>query len=333
MNIKKNPEIEEKVEKIANTLMLDYQENKKIDQLLPYDHPDKDDVAALLSRLQIIVYPGYYKNKVYHAYTRKTNVQMLLEDVVYNLIRQIKIVLPYLDTYKQYDEEGIERVATNKTFAFLENLPRIRHYTETDVEAAYEGDPAAFNEDEIIFSYPGLKATLVNRIAHELYLLDIPILPRMMTEQAHAATGIDIHPGATIGEYFFIDHATGVVIGETTIIGNHVKIYQGVTLGALSTKGGQALKNVKRHPTIGNNVTIYSGASVLGGDTVIGDGAVIGGNVFITTSIPAGARVSVKNQELRYSYGKDHTSENEDDNKKQVHSEELPPDDSWFYMI
>ncbi|MBQ1517344.1 MAG: serine acetyltransferase, partial [Clostridia bacterium] len=184
------------------------------------------------------------------------------------------------------------------TQSFLETLPKMRDYLQTDVEAAYNGDPAAFSTDEIIFCYPGMYAITTYRIAHELYLLGVPMIPRIISENAHSVTGIDIHPGATIGKYFFIDHGTGVVIGETTVIGNNVKIYQGVTLGALSTRKGQQLKGVKRHPTIGDNVTIYSNTSVLGGETVIGDDTTIGGNAFIVSSISKGMRVSVKTPEL-----------------------------------
>ncbi|MBR2275904.1 MAG: serine acetyltransferase, partial [Lachnospiraceae bacterium] len=173
-------------------------------------------------------------------------------------------------------------------------------------------------------SYPGVYAVFVYRIAHELHVLGVPIIPRMMTEYAHGVTGIDIHPGATIGRHFFIDHGTGVVIGETTIIGEHVKLYQGVTLGGLSTRGGQALRNKRRHPTIGDNVTIYSGASILGGDTVVGKDAVIGGNAFITSSVPDGARISVRNQEFRY--GMDNGDE------KVIESRDFDGD-GWFYII
>ena len=183
---------------------------------------------------------------------------------------------------------------------FLNRIPALREILATDVQAAYDGDPAAFNTDEVIFSYPGVFAITVNRIAHELHLLGVPLIPRMMTEYAHSLTGIDIHPGATIGKYFFIDHGTGVVVGETTEIGDNAKIYQGVTLGALSTRGGQTLRNTKRHPTLEDNVTVYSGASILGGDTVIGEGAVIGSNAFITSSVPGGTRVSIKNPELQF---------------------------------
>jgi serine O-acetyltransferase len=244
---------------------------------------------------------------------------MLIEDVIYKLTKQMTIVF---DGDESTDEDITEK-AENIALEFIKKLPKIKEYIETDVQAAYDGDPAAFSEDEIIYSYPGLYAVLVNRIAHELFLLGVPVIPRMMTEYAHSVTGIDIHPGATIGKYFFIDHGTGIVIGETTVIGNNVKIYQGVTLGALSTRGGQALKNKRRHPTIEDNVTIYSGASILGGDTVIGKDVVIGGNAFITRSIPEGAKVSVKNQELRYNY----------DASKPVERVDVENEAAWFYII
>ena len=248
---------------------------------------------------------------------------MILEDVIFKLIRQISIVLRYDEKYVSLDENEIRTAAEQITFEYLSKIPKIRALIETDVQAAYDGDPAAYNKDEIIYSYPGLYAILVNRLAHELFLLGVPLIPRVMTEHAHSKTGIDIHPGATIGKYFFIDHGTGIVIGETTEIGDYVKVYQGVTLGALSTRGGQSLRNKKRHPTIEDNVTIYSGASILGGETVVGKNAVIGGNAFITRSVPAGAKVSIKNQELRYNF----------ESSKSVKSSELDPEESWFYII
>ena len=167
------------------------------------------------------------------------------------------------------------------------------------LQAAYDGDPAATGMAEVIFSYPGLFAITVYRLAHELYVLNVPMIPRIMTEHAHSITGIDIHPGATVGKYFFIDHGTGIVIGETTVIGENVKIYQGVTLGGLSTRGGQSLRGKRRHPTIEDNVTIYANASILGGDTVIGQGCVIGASAFITASVPPCTTVSMKLQELQ----------------------------------
>ena len=175
----------------------------------------------------------------------------------------------------------------------------MRDMIQTDLQAAYDGDPAATGMAEVIFSYPGLFAITVYRLAHELYVLNVPMIPRIMTEHAHSITGIDIHPGATVGKYFFIDHGTGIVIGETTVIGENVKIYQGVTLGGLSTRGGQSLRGKRRHPTIEDNVTIYANASILGGDTVIGQGCVIGASAFITASVPPCTTVSMKLQELQ----------------------------------
>jgi serine O-acetyltransferase len=183
---------------------------------------------------------------------------------------------------------------------FLERLPAVRQLLAADVQAAFDGDPAATSTDETIFCYPGLQAITVQRLAHEFYKLNVPLLPRIMTEYAHGLTGIDIHPGAQLGESFFIDHGTGVVIGETTEIGKSVKVYQGVTLGALSPAFGQMLRGHKRHPTIEDNVTIYAGATILGGSTVIGAGSVIGGNVFITTSVPPQNQVIAEPPKLTY---------------------------------
>jgi serine O-acetyltransferase len=221
---------------------------------------------------------------------------MLIEDVMFNLSGQIALVLQGSGMSESEAKEKAEQLAAQ----FLEQIPQIRAMVDTDLQAAYDGDPAATGKDEIVFSYPGLYAIVVYRLAHGLYEMGVPMLPRMMTEHAHNKTGIDIHPGATVGKFFFIDHGTGIVIGETTVIGDNVKIYQGVTLGALSTRGGQSLRGVRRHPTIEDDVTIYAGASILGGETVIGKGCVIGSNAFITRSIAPGTTVSIKNQELQF---------------------------------
>ena len=219
---------------------------------------------------------------------------MRIEDV---LRKQLREALLFRDG-KTHRKEQIEQQVDTIALTFLARLPELQKMLLKDVQAAYDGDPAAQSKEEIIFSYPGFFAVFVYRVAHELYVLDVPLIPRIMTEYAHSGTGVDIHAGAEIGEYFFIDHATGVVIGETCKIGNHVKVYQGVTLGALSTRAGQKLAGKRRHPTIEDNVTIYSNASVLGGETVVGEGAIIAGSAFVTESIPAGARVGVKNQEI-----------------------------------
>ncbi len=290
--------LEDRINSLVDLYMEDYAGGKDIDKVDTFDHPDQETIVGILDKLRRIVFPGYFKNRSFKIYTVRNDITMQLEDIIFHLIRQVVVVLQYSEKYCGTSEEVREEAAEEIVFAFLKQIPKIRAYIETDVQAAFDGDPAAFYKDEIIFSYPGLYAIFVNRIAHELYLLNVPLIPRIMTEHAHSLTGIDINPGATIGKYFFIDHGTGIVIGETTVIGDNVKVYQGVTLGALSTKGGRSLNNKKRHPTICNNVTIYSGASILGGETVIGEDVVIGGNAFITKSVPAGSRISMRNQEL-----------------------------------
>ncbi len=314
--------IAQKINRLVDLLADDYKKDFNNDGALCFQYPEKEKIVEIIEKLRKIIFPEYFKNNSYRVYTVQNHISMLVEDVVFNLQKQIVSVLKYDNDNANLTTEQLSEKAQNLAFQFMEQLPTIREYIKTDVQAAFDGDPAAYNIDEIIFSYPGLYAILVNRIAHELFKLKIPIIPRIMTEHAHSCTGIDIHPGAKIGKYFFIDHGTGIVIGETTIIGNNVKIYQGVTLGALSTRGGQKLKNSKRHPTIKDNVTIYSGASILGGDTVVGKDVVVGGNAFITTSIPDGARVSIKNQELSFNY-------------KNVEPKlsELEQDESWYYII
>lgn len=289
-----------RIDDIVNLILDDYEGERTINKIDIYNQPDKEAIANVINKIMKILYPGYYSDKVYKIYSIKNNMSATIEDVIFHLNKQIAIVLKYCEVYPDMSEAELDDMAKELSMKFMEKIPEIRAVLETDVEAAYEGDPAASSKDEIILSYPGLYAISIYRIAHELHKLRIPMIPRIMTEHAHSITGIDIHPGATIGKYFFIDHGTGIVIGETTIIGEHVKIYQGVTLGGISTRGGQQLKGKKRHPTIGNNVTIYSGASILGGDTVIGDGVVVGGNTFITKSIDEGKTVTAKAQELSY---------------------------------
>ncbi len=291
-----------KIEELVRDLMGENGRGRAIGKINFFHDLDKRAIVDILNKLQMMIFPEYFRNEHYRVYTAKNFLTVLTEDVLYNLSKQIAVILKYERQFDESQSEEARVQAREIALRFLGTISRIREYTDTDIQAAYEGDPAAYNKDEIIFCYPGLYAILVHRIAHELHCLDVPLIPRIMAEHAHSVTGVDIHPGAKIGKYFFIDHGTGIVIGETTIIGDHVKIYQGVTLGALSTRGGQALKNVRRHPTIEDNVTIYSGASILGGDTVIGRDAVVGGNVFITKSVPAGATVNLKNQELIYRF-------------------------------
>ena len=289
-------EFESGIERVLESILSDYSQGRDIDKVDLYGHPDKEIITDMIHKLLRIVYPGYYRDKSYRIYNIKHNLSMLVEDVMFNLNRQIVLVL----RSSGMAQEEAERKAQEVCLKFLEAIPQVRALVQTDVQAAYDGDPAATSRDEVIFCYPGLFAITVYRLAHVLYGLEVPMIPRIMTEHAHGVTGIDIHPGATIGEYFFIDHGTGIVIGETTSIGAHVKVYQGVTLGGLTTRGGQLLRGQKRHPTIEDNVTIYAGASVLGGETVIGRDSVIGSNAFITKSIPPCTTVSMKNVELQY---------------------------------
>ena len=288
--------IEEQMETLVDRLLLDYDHGRDIDQMELFRNPDRDVVIGVLEKLRRILFPGYFRDRNYRFYNLKYNLSVLIEDVMFQLTRQVSLVFQ-----RQGEKPNqAEQHAQQACLTFLNGIPDIRAMVQTDLQAAYDGDPAATGMDEVIFSYPGLYAISVYRLAHELFRLGVPMIPRMMTEHAHGLTGIDIHPGATIGKYFFIDHGTGIVIGETTIIGDNVKVYQGVTLSALSTRGGQQLRGKKRHPTIEDNVTIYAGASILGGNTVIGAGSVIGSNAFITSSIAPGTTVSIKTQELQY---------------------------------
>ena len=286
--------IEQRIEGVVDSILSDYAQSRDIDKIDLFRLPDKEIITDMIGKLMRIVYPGYSRDKSYRIYNAKHNLSMLIEDVMYNLNKQILLVL------QAENVENAEEKAQEFCLAFFAEIPTVRALVQTDVQAAYDGDPAATSKDEVIFCYPGLFAITVYRLANVLYRLGVPMIPRIMTEYAHGVTGIDLHPGATVGDHFFIDHGTGIVIGETTVIGSHVKIYQGVTLGGLTTRGGQSLRGKKRHPTIEDNVTIYAGASVLGGETVIGRDCVIGSNAFITKSVPPCTTVSMKMQELQY---------------------------------
>lgn len=287
------------MDKLVGEILQSYQKYPQTCSINTRNRLNKSAIIDILEEIRSIVFPGFFEIKNLNRDSIEYHVGELLEDIQYRLTKQVTRALYHTDE-KDIKEADVQRKAEEIVAAFLQKIPQIREILVTDVQAAYDGDPAAFNTDEVIFSYPGVFAITVNRIAHELYVLGVPLIPRIMTEYAHNLTGIDIHPGATIGEYFFIDHGTGVVVGETTTIGKGVKIYQGVTLGALSTRGGQSLRNSKRHPTLEDNVTVYAGVSILGGETVIGEGASIGSNAFITSSVPAGTRVSIKNPELKF---------------------------------
>ena len=283
---------------VTEDILADYQKGRDIDKINVFDQPDNDVIIDITRKLLNILFPGYYREKTYRSYHYDSRIAVLIEDVAYNLRKQIAIALVYRNTYRDMEYDALQDEAARIVIEFFRRIPKVRGLVDTDIQATFDGDPAAFFKEEIVLCYPGLLASTINRLAHELYLMKVPLIPRMMTEYAHSRTGIDINPGATIGRYFCMDHGTGIVVGETSIIGEHVKVYQGVTIGALSTRGGQRLRGNKRHPTIEDYVTIYAGASVLGGDTIIGRGSVIGANVFITSSVAPETRVGIKTQEL-----------------------------------
>ena len=312
----------DEIRKLVQGIIADIDGTKNIDDIDFFHKPDKAEVREIIDNLFRIVYPGYFRDRSFKIYNPEHGFAVILEDVFYHLNKQVAQALDFCRLRGVMTGEERARAAYRITREFMRRLPAIRRLAETDLLAAYDGDPAAGCLEEIILAYPGLMASTVYRLAHELYLLRVPVLPRLMTEYAHAETGIDIHPGAVIGRSFFIDHGTGIVIGETAIIGQNVKIYQGVTLGAISTRGGQKLSGKKRHPTIGDNVTIYAGASILGGETVIGESSIIGGNTFITSSVPANTRLTVKNPEMEY--------RSQDSRRRK---EEVKPGDEWCYVI
>jgi len=293
------------IEEMVAALVESYHSDGRTQHLDATFLPSRARTVEIIETLRRLVFPGFFDehrvtsaNVTYHVGELLSHVHGLLYD-------QVRQALRYKLNRESGDGRGgdacenCDAEAAAITATFLRGLPDLRAELAEDVQAAFDGDPAASHPDETIFCYPGVDAVFIHRVAHRLYQLEVPMLPRIMSEYAHNETGIDIHPGATIGRSFFIDHGTGVVIGETVEIGDRVKIYQGVTLGALSTKGGQIWRGRKRHPTIEDDVTIYGGAIILGGSTTIGRGATIGGSVFITNSIPEGCTVSGAGSEIK----------------------------------
>ena len=280
--------IEPQVEAIVDTILEDYRNGRAIDKIDHFRHPDKEIVTDMIGKLMRIVYPGATREKAYRIYNARHNLSMLIEDVMYNLNKQLTLLYT-----SELGEQAAAEKAQELSVAFFRAIPEVRAVAQTDVEAFFDGDPAAFSVDEIIFCYPGLFAVTVYRLAHVLYALGVPLLPRIMTEHAHSVTGIDINPGATIGKYFFIDHGTGIVVGETTVIGDHVKVYQGVTLGGTGKDLG------KRHPTIENGVMIGSGAKVLGPITIGRNAKVAAGAVVVKDVEPNCTVVGVPGEVVR----------------------------------
>jgi serine O-acetyltransferase len=263
---------------LAAELVRSYAELAAINHLGGTQLPSKAAVAAITEDLLHLLFPGFYEGDRLEGKELGPAITDLLGSLEKSLEREVTKCLS--------NKSALGEPAHAKVRSFLERLPAVRAILKTDVEAVMTGDPAAHNVEEILLAYPGIEAIAVQRMAHELHLLGVPLFPRMMTEWAHSRTGIDIHPGAILGSSFFIDHGTGVVIGETTEIGKEVRIYHGVTLGARSVTGAQSLRGRKRHPTIEDRVTIYPGATILGGETVVGEGSTIGGGVFLAKSVP-----------------------------------------------
>lgn len=283
----KNTNIRKEIAEIAGCFAKNYEEEKIFEKKDESRIPSRAEIVEIIDEVRRVMFPGFFGHENIGIVSLENFAGNTLARIYEKLTLQINLAL----------DDG--EAAKNFTLRFLQQLPDVQKLLMKDVQAELDGDPAAASKEEIIFSYPGIFAIFVYRIAHILYLMKIPYIPRIMSEYAHSKTGIDINPGAVIGEYFFIDHGTGIVIGETTVIGNHVKIYQGVTLGALSTMKGQELSGVKRHPTIEDNVVIYANTTVLGGETVIGENSVIAGNTFVTSSVPSNSKVSAFIPELQ----------------------------------
>jgi serine O-acetyltransferase len=279
------PTVETTVAQLTGKLLASYAEVGGINHLDGKNLPSKRAITGITRDLLRLLFPGFFDERPVHSSEIKAETAALLCSVQPHLRNEILKSLAY-NPPPEYPSKNLRSVAQSLTLQLLESLPRLRELLHTDIQAAYNGDPAALSTEEVIVAYPFVETLAVQRVAHELYLNKVPLIPRIMTEWAHERSGMDLHPGAQIGTHFFVDHCTGTVVGETTIIGDHVKMYQGVGLVAKSLAAGQALRGQKRHPTIEDHVTIYAGATIMGGDTVVGEGSTIGANVFLTSSVP-----------------------------------------------
>ncbi len=301
--------LKERLPELTDRLVESYREIDSINHLGHCPLPSSDVVVEIAQDLKEVIFPGYQRRQNLHLGNVTYHVGDLIDSLHDRLTQQVARALRHeYDLHHEVECEGMrhqdfEALGQEKTIKFLETLPETRRLIASDTQAAFDGDPAAHSLDEIIFCYPGLEAVTVYRLAHELFRLRIPLIPRMLTEWAHSLTGIDIHPGARIGPSFFIDHGTGVVIGETCDIADHVKLYQGVTLGALSfprDAEGKIIRGQKRHPTIERGVVIYANATILGGDTVIGANSVIGASVSLNKSVPPNTIVTIDKPSLKF---------------------------------
>jgi serine O-acetyltransferase len=289
MNAHRHQDLEDVIDAISAS----YDSDDEINNLDSAALPNKRAVITAFNHVMPVLYMGFYSTRALN----RTNLRYALSEHLYPaldiLVEQIDRAVRYQEQMGRLSEKKPDGWSEDVVLRFFDEVPELRRVLNTDVRAAFEGDPAASSIEEVVFSYPSVQAITAYRVAHELFLSDVPMIPRIITEHAHSKTGIDINPGARIGESFFIDHGTGVVIGATATIGNNVKLYQGVTLGALSVSRGEinGRRGQKRHPTIEDDVTIYAGASIHGGETVIGEGSVIGGNVWLTKSVPPGSKI------------------------------------------
>ena len=286
------------VTQLTDQLIVSYARVGGINHLDGKNLPAKSAIAGITVDLLRMLFPGFFDERTIHSSELKVETASLMDSVLGRLEDEIYKSLEY------HPPEGLAKkelrpIARELTLQFLSNLPQVRELLQTDVQAAFDGDPAALSKEEVIVAYPFVEAVAVHRLAHELYKKGVPLIPRIMSEWAHSRTGMDLHPGARIGTHFFVDHCTGTVVGETCEIGNHVKMYQGVGLVARSLSGGQQLRGQKRHPTIEDRVTIYAGATIIGGDTVVGEGSTIGANVSLTHSVPPGSLVVPEDVKVR----------------------------------
>jgi serine O-acetyltransferase len=302
LGVRDNGAVDHTVTELTDQLITSYARVGGINHLDGKNLPSKSAIAAITIDLLRLLFPGFFDDKSIHSSQLKMEIATLIDSVLERLGEEIYKSLDYA---QQTDKKDLSRLSRTYTLDFLSNLSRIRDLLQTDTEAAFQGDPAALSKEEVIVAYPFIEAIAVQRLAHELYLQKIPLIPRIMTEWAHSRTGMDLHPGAQIGSHFFIDHGTGAVIGETAIIGEHVKLYQGVGLVARSLAGGQLLKGLKRHPTIQDRVTIYANATIVGGETTVGSGSTIGASVFLTQSVPPNSLVTYEHCDVKVTAKKD----------------------------
>ena len=286
------------VTKLTNELVASYARVGGINHLDGKNLPSNHAISAITHNLLRLLFPGFFDEKPIHSSEIKVATAELLDSIVGPLEDEIYKALEY-NPPPELPKKNLRASAHNITMELMNSVPRLREVLQTDMQAAYDGDPAAKSKEEVLVSYPFVEAIAVQRLAHELYLKNVALIPRIMTEWAHSRTGMDLHPGAQIGSHFFVDHCTGTVVGETAIIGDHVKMYQGVGLVARSLAAGQALRGQKRHPTIEDRVTIYAGATIMGGDTVVGAGSTVGANVFLMESVPPNSLVIYDAPEVR----------------------------------